>query len=160
MTSIRDVTIATVHTDSDKIEEESTTGVGCKKPTRKNPSRGKNTLTWHAAHSGSGAHLRAAVLEEEAVLLLVHVERHAAHLAALEAPDERRGVDELAAAGVDDHDALAHARDRAVVDHVVRAVQQRAVERDDLALLDELVQRDVLHAEAHQVRVLQPQRAH
>ena len=67
------------------------------------------------------------------------VDRRAGDLSRLERGDERGLVDQLAAGGVDDPDAVAHVRDRAGVDRVPRVVGQRQMQRQELGALEHLV---------------------
>ena len=75
------------------------------------------------------------------------VDRCAGDLPRLERGDQRGLVDQLAAGGVHDPDAVAHVRDRVGVDRVARVVRQREVQRHELRALEHLAERRRLDAE-------------
>ncbi len=85
-----------------------------------------------------------AILVEERALLLIHVDRQPAQLPRLESRDDGAGVDEAAARAVDEHCARLHPVERRLVDHVAGGVHERAVQRDDVRLLQQRVELDVL----------------
>ena len=60
------------------------------------------------------------------------VERGAGDLARPDRVRERRLVDELAARGVDDPDAVAHLRERSGVEEAARLLRQRQVEGEEV----------------------------
>ncbi|KAJ8561830.1 hypothetical protein ON010_g7849 [Phytophthora cinnamomi] len=95
-----------------------------------------------------------AVRVEVLALALEHVEADRADLAALEAVHQSLGVDQAAAARVDDHDAVLHLGDALGVDRVLGRREQRAVQRDDVGAGPHLVQRHVLHAVAQGLGIL------
>ena len=80
-------------------------------------------------------------------LALDHVGRVAADLAGPERGDQRRLVEDLAAAGVDQDHAVVHRRELGRREHPRRLVRQRAVQRDHGALRQQVV-------EAHLLRVV------
>ena len=88
-------------------------------------------------------HRAALVVEKEVGLLFVNVEAEAADLALLEPLYHRAGVDQPAPAGVDQHRAWLHQVDSLGVDQMVGGRQQRAVEADDAALLQEFIERQI-----------------
>lgn len=77
---------------------------------------------------------------EEAALALVHVEGDAAEPPALERSEQRVRLYQAAAGGVDELGAGLHARQRLLVDDVVGALHQGAVEADEVGLAQHLVQ--------------------
>ena len=90
-------------------------------------------------------HLVAAVFVEVVSLFFIHVETGRADALGAQALDEVFGVDELTAAGVDNHHAGFHLGDALGVDDVLRFGREGAVERDDVALGVELVEFHDLH---------------
>ena len=70
-----------------------------------------------------------------------HVEGGTGHLAGADPFDQRLLVDERAAGGVDDPDAVAHRRDRLAIDHPARLVAERRVERDHVGDAVDVVER-------------------
>ncbi|MND98299.1 hypothetical protein D3C80_906440 [compost metagenome] len=78
--------------------------------------------------------LVGAVLEEQVGLLLVDIQPQVAELAAFQRLDQRRGVDQGAAAGVDQHGTGLQVGKALGVDQVTGVVGQRAVQADDLRL--------------------------
>ena len=68
------------------------------------------------------------ILEKDIGFLLVNVETGGADLARLDAGQQRLGVDERPARGVDDNDALLHLFDGGGVDHVDGLRRERAVQ--------------------------------
>ena len=81
-----------------------------------------------------------AVVVVQAVLVLEHVERGAAQVPGADAVDQRGGVHELAARGVDHDGALRHACDRVGVDDVVVGVVGVHVQRDDVGRGQDLIE--------------------
>ncbi len=94
--------------------------------------------------------LVGAVLEEQLGLLLVDVQAQVAELAALQRADQRRGVDQRAASGVDQHGAALHPRQAVAVDQVAGGRVQRAVQAEDVALGEQGIEVRVLAAEGGQ----------
>ena len=90
-------------------------------------------------------HLVASVFVEVVFLFFVHVETGRTDALGAQALDEVLGVDELTAAGVDNHHAGLHLGDAFGVDDVLRLGCKRAVERDDVALRVEFVEFYDLH---------------
>ena len=88
-------------------------------------------------------------VQERAVVRLGRedVDRGACDLPRFERLDQRGLVDELAAGGVDDPDAVAHVRDRVRVDRVPRVVGQRQVQRQEVSALEHLAERRRLDPE-------------
>ena len=84
-----------------------------------------------------------AVLEENVRFLLVNVEAGGTDPPRLDALQECLRVDQSAAGRVQDDNALLHPRDRVRVDHVPRLLRQRAVKRDDIAPLEQLLKRHI-----------------
>lgn len=83
-------------------------------------------------------------LEDEGLLPLEDVEGAAEDLSGLEPVQEVVGVDDLAPGGVDEDDVLLHLGDGVLVNEVVGLFEQRYVDGDDGAVLQEVVQLDVL----------------
>ena len=81
-----------------------------------------------------------------------------AELAALERVDQRLRIDEAAAPGVDQHRAVLHPRERPFVDQMVRRRQQRAVQADDVGVVQQFVERDIARAERDQLVVVRRHR--
>src|SRR4029077_1035193 len=79
-------------------------------------------------------HCARQVLEEETSLFFVNVDRHAAELAGFERFDRRLGVDQAAAARVDQECAPLAAGQRAGIDDVIGPRRQWAMQRDDVGL--------------------------
>ncbi|KYK59060.1 hypothetical protein DCS_00187 [Drechmeria coniospora] len=88
--------------------------------------------------------LGRVIVVEELALALVDVEGDAAEVIRLEGADDGPRVEEAAAGGVDEHGARLHLGDGVGVDDVLGRVHERAVEADDVALGEELVERPVL----------------
>ena len=88
--------------------------------------------------------LSPAVGVEDPVLAFEDVQRRAAESAALQRREQRLGVDERAASGVDDERAVLHLLDPSAIEEMVRVRVERRVERDDVALLQQLVERNVV----------------
>ena len=80
------------------------------------------------------------------VLALEAVHADRADAAGFDAVDERTGVDERAARTVDDDNAGLHLLDGLCVDHVIGAVIEERVQRDDIRLGIQRFERNVLHA--------------
>ncbi len=97
-------------------------------------------------------------LEQRACVRLgrEHVERRACDLAAPQRLQQRVLVDELAAGGVDEAHAVAHARECVRVDRPARLVRQRQVEREELRSAVDLLRR----LEAIDPELAEPLRAH
>ena len=83
------------------------------------------------------------VLVEVPGLLLVNVQSGSSDLLLLQSVDQRLGVDQLAAARVDEDHARFHVRNGHVADHVARLVGQRAVERNDVRTTVQFVERHI-----------------
>lgn len=81
--------------------------------------------------------------KNESASCSVDVEADGADLAGLQAVDDRLGVDEGAARGVDQDEAVLGAGDRLGVDEMVRLGGERAVQRDDVGAGDEVVALDI-----------------
>mmetsp|Transcript_147 Transcript_147/g.427 ORF Transcript_147/g.427 Transcript_147/m.427 type:complete len:339 (+) Transcript_147:101-1117(+) len=94
--------------------------------------------------AGGGVGFDGEVLEEGGGLLLVDVEADGGEGAVVEGLEESFRVDEAAAADVDEDGAGAHGGKGVGVDEVVGRVVERAVQRDELSLAQQLLQRDVL----------------
>ena len=77
-----------------------------------------------------------------------HVERRAGDMAGIERCLQIRLDDEAAAGAVDDADARLHLGDGGGVDDVARRVGQRRVQGDEVGAGEELVELDLLDAEA------------
>src|SRR6266540_4327833 len=77
-------------------------------------------------------HCVRQILEEEACLFFVNVDRHAAELAGFERFNRRLGVDQAAAARVDQECASLPAGQRAGIDDVMGLWRQWAMQRDDV----------------------------
>ena len=93
---------------------------------------------------------RVLELEQTGVdlrLLLEHVEAGALDLALAERVDERLLIDDGTAGRVDEVRVLAHLLEAIRVDQVLRLVVERAVQRDDVGRLEQLVERHVLRTE-------------
>jgi hypothetical protein len=86
------------------------------------------------------------VLEEDVGFFLIDIQAHRPDLAALERMDQRKRIDEAAAAGIDQHHAVLHQTERPAVDEVVRFGRQRTMQRDDVGAGEQVVQADVAHA--------------
>ncbi|MNM78489.1 hypothetical protein D3C81_903940 [compost metagenome] len=80
------------------------------------------------------------VLEEQIAFLLVDVDGERTELARLQRFDDGARVDQAAARGIHQHGALLHQRQGFFTDHVARAVHQRAMQRDDVGLGQQLRQ--------------------
>ncbi len=115
---------------------------------------GEKSLVRGDEHVGEGQqqvefvvlqYLAGVVLEKQALLLLVNIQRHAAEMPGFEVPDERRGVDQLAATGVHDVGAGLHARDAVGVEQMVRLGRERQVQGHDVAAREKVVKRHVVH---------------
>ena len=83
--------------------------------------------------------LAGEILEEDAFLFLIHVERDAAEAAGFERLDQRLGVNERAAADVEQDSAWLHQFERFATDDVVCVRRKRRVKRDDFTLARERV---------------------
>ncbi len=86
-----------------------------------------------------------AVFVEVLALLLVDIQSGRSDLFVFQSFDEGVGVDELSAAGVDDHHAVLHLADGVVVDEVLRLLRQGAVQGDDVRAVVELVECGIDH---------------
>ena len=95
-----------------------------------------------------GQHLAGQILEEHTRFFFVNVQAGRANLAGFQTVDQRPGIDQGAATGVDQHHALFHFLDGRFVDHVMRLGEQRHMERDDVRLAQQPVHVDVLYAVA------------
>ena len=98
-----------------------------------------------------GQHVSRAVEVVEPCLGLDGVERRGADLARLDGVDEGGGVDERPARGVDDDDAILHARELLGADHVLVLGEAGGVQRDHVGAGQKLVERHVLDAPAQAV---------
>ncbi len=79
-------------------------------------------------------------------LLLVNVQRGAAHLAALQRLEQRRFVHQPAARAIDDAHALLRFREAGGIQHVMRLRRRRHVHRDEIRARQNLVEvLDQLH---------------
>jgi hypothetical protein len=87
--------------------------------------------------------LLGEILEEQSFLFLVHVQAKISDLARFQAGDHRLRVHDGAPARVDQHHAPPHATDRASIDHVMGCRRQRAVQRDDVARIENFFRLDV-----------------
>ena len=85
-----------------------------------------------------------AVLVEEVRFLLVDVQPGAAHGAAVQRVQQRFAVDQRAARGIQDKDALFHLGEGVAVQDVPRVRRQRAVQRDHVAFPEQRVELDVI----------------
>ena len=83
------------------------------------------------------------ILVEVGRLLFVDVQPRGADPLLLQTVDQRLGMDQLPAARVDEHDTRLHLRDGHVADHVARRIGQRAVQRNNVRTVVELVERDI-----------------
>ena len=72
------------------------------------------------------------VAEEQISLLLVNIQRQAAQLAAFQGFDNRLGIDQSPAAGIDKQRAPFCPHQRVGIDNVVRFRRQRAMQRNDI----------------------------
>ena len=95
------------------------------------------------------------VFEKDVAFLFVNIEPEVAELAGLERLDDRERVHERAAAGVDQHRAVLHPRERCGVDDVVILRRERAVQADDVRAREQLIERHVAHAERKALGVLE-----
>ena len=80
------------------------------------------------------------ILEEKFRLLLVNVKAGGTHLARFDPLQQRLGINQRTAGGVDDDNALFHAIDRGAVDHMVGFTCEGAVQGNDVAFRKKLVQ--------------------
>ena len=83
------------------------------------------------------------VLKEHVRFFLVYVQAGRTDLPGLDAFQQGFRVNQAAPGGVHDHDALLHLSDGVRVDHVAGFIRQRAVEGDDVAPLQQLIQGNV-----------------
>lgn len=87
------------------------------------------------------------VIDADHVILTlkaVHADR--AYTAGLNAVDQSTGVDQCAACAVDDDNTRLHLLNSLGVDHMVGAVVEEGVQRDDIGLRIQRFERNVLHA--------------
>ncbi|MNO97301.1 hypothetical protein D3C76_890040 [compost metagenome] len=85
--------------------------------------------------------------EEDVGFFFIDVQAEVAELAALQRLDQRRGVDQRAAAAVDQHRAALHLLQAVGVDQVAGGVVERAVQADDVRLAEQPVELDELAAD-------------
>ena len=85
-----------------------------------------------------------AVGVEDSFLSFEDVQRRTAEPAALQRGEEGLGVEQRAAPGVDDERAVLHLLDASAIEEMVRVRVERRVERDDVALLQQFVERNVV----------------
>ena len=83
------------------------------------------------------------VLKKDVGFLFVNVKTSRADLAGLDACKQCLGIDQRAARGVDKDHALFHGCKALCVHHMARFGRERAVERNDVALAEQLVKRHV-----------------
>ena len=81
-------------------------------------------------------------------LLLKDIDARTGQLAAVQGVGHRLRVDHRPARGVDEVGPVLHPGDGVLVNQVSGLIVERAVQRDDVALLEQLVQRDKLDAAA------------
>ena len=98
--------------------------------------------------------LVGAVLIYVGTFLLIYIQTHAGELTGADAFDQVVSLDQRAAGGVDQQDAVLHFLNGLMIDQVVGAVHERAVQGDQVALGQQLVQRHI-GGDVLQIRVLE-----
>ena len=87
----------------------------------------------------------AVIHADDVILALEAVHADRADAAGFDSLDQSAGVDECAARAVDDNNAGLHLSDGLGVDHMERLVVQKGMQRNDVGLCIERVERNVFH---------------
>ena len=101
-----------------------------------------------------------AVFKKDIRFLLIYIQAGRADFPGLDALQQCLRIDQSTAGSIKNYDALLHLTDCFLIDHVPGLIRQRAVQRDDVTLLKQFIQRNVLDSTVLQRKVVVSNDAH
>ena len=94
------------------------------------------------------------ILEDIVLLLLIDIQPDAREFSFTNSLDEIIGINQAASRRIDQDHTILHLIDREDIDHMVGFLHERAVQRDQIALPEQLLQADILDEIQTLVRIL------
>mmetsp|Transcript_131721 Transcript_131721/g.328474 ORF Transcript_131721/g.328474 Transcript_131721/m.328474 type:complete len:234 (+) Transcript_131721:125-826(+) len=100
--------------------------------------------------------LLTQILKEVRPLLAIDVQSCVPNLLVLQSINKGLRVDQTTAGRVDDHHPWLHLCNRILIDEVVRAREQRGMQRDDVTCSEKLIKLDITNSQTFRLRGFQP----